>query len=117
MDWWTPQQAGMVGAILGSGIGVILGGIGGGVCGPLAGKGRARGFVIPFFYANGVIGILLVLSGLTALVTGQPYHVWYPLLLPGVIATRLVCVLLPVLRRVYHQHEGRRLAAEELRRG
>ena len=117
MEWWTPEQAGFMGAILGGGFGgVMLGGIGGGVCGTLAGKGLARGFVVNYLRTMGAIGVILLLAGIVGASIGQPYHVWYPLVLPGGLASFLVIVILKNIVVHYDKHEKRRLAAEEMRR-
>jgi hypothetical protein len=117
MDWWTPEQGGMIGAMLGAGVGVLLGGIGGGVCAPLAVRGKAKRFVFAFLGAITVMGAALLVGSVVAMAVGQPYHVWYPILLPGVLSAPLGSFMLWIMRRSYRQHDERRLAAEELRRG
>lgn len=118
MEWWTPQQAGVLGAILGGGLcGVMLGAIGGGVCGPLAGKGIAKRFVMGYLGFIGLLGLAMLGGGVVAVTLGQPYHVWYPLVLPGVLCTVLVGVMRFSLGKAYRRHDERRLAAEEIRRG
>lgn len=114
--WWSPGAAGAVGG----GLGAFVGGIGGGVGGPMAGvwarRGKHRGLVMGFFAAFAGLGYLLLLGGLTALIMGQPYHVWYCLLLPGAIAAPLFSILLPRVRTAYQEAERNKLEAEELRR-
>ena len=107
---WLP------GTILGSGVG-ILGGIYGTVLGICAPRGAARGFVFALHWGLVALGSLLAITGVVALTRGQPYGVWYPLLLSGVILTLVVGCLTPVLRLRYRQAEHRRLEAEEFRRG
>ncbi len=51
------------------------------------------------------------------MITGQPYGVWYSLLLPGLLLTALMGTMTPVIRLRYRQAEHRRLQAEEFRRG
>ena len=109
-------NAGVVGALLGSGIG-ILGGAYGASVGVLAPKGKARRFVVSFSWAFLAIGLVLLAAGVTALATGQPYAVWYTLLLPGALATVLMSIFTPLVRVLYRQAEHRRLEAEEFRRG
>lgn len=118
MEWWTPEQAGLIGGILGGGLcGILLGAIGGGVCGPLAGKGIGRRFVMSYLGLLGVIGLGLLATGLVAVAVRQPYHVWYAMVLPGLLCTVLVGVMLFAMRKAYAAHDRRRLAAEEIRRG
>ncbi len=118
MEWWTPQQAGLLGGLIGGGGGgVLIGGIGGGLCGTLAGKGLARRFVMSYITAMGVLFAGVLLVGLYALAIGQPYHVWYVLGLPGALGTFFGIGGIFMFRRRYAQHEQRTLAAEEFRRG
>lgn len=114
--WWTEQGAGIAGAIIGGGGGSIFGGIGGGIGGPLAAMGKARSFVLGFFWLAILTGAALAIAGLVALALGQPWFVWTVLLGPGALIAGLAAGLLPVIRQRYRDHERRRLAAEELRR-
>ncbi len=117
MDWWTAQQAGLVGAVIGAGLGgVMMGAIGGGVCGPLVGKGLARSFVLTYFGLLALIGLGIAAAGVYALAIGQPFHVWFWLLQPGLLVGGLAAAFVPLMGRAYRRHEVRRLAAEEFRR-
>jgi hypothetical protein len=49
--------------------------------------------------ALGVCGLALLAAGLLALAFGQPYAVWYPLVLVGVLDPVLAFSLLPAARR------------------
>jgi hypothetical protein len=49
--------------------------------------------------------------------SGQPYGVWYALLLPGVLLAVLMGTMTPIIKLRYRQAEHRRLTAEEFRRG
>ena len=64
-----------------------------------------------------IAGALSLVAGLVALASGQPYHVWYPLVLLGGIPTLVFGFLWPAMRQRYIQAEQRALAAEEIRRG
>jgi hypothetical protein len=90
-NWWTPEQAGKIGGIGGSVIGCF-----GALLGLLASKGKARTFVLTTMKIFIALGILLTIAGFAAVVSSQPYAVWYALLLPGVILT-LVFSLTPAL--------------------
>jgi hypothetical protein len=134
--WWTPVQAGWIGAmvgVLGAALGSTLG-ILGGVC---AQHGRAKGAtyaVVGVGLGIGLVGIvislvalasgqpyhvwyppLLVIS-LVALASGQPYHVWYPPLLMGAVLVPVMGGCLPVIRMRYRQAESRKLQAQEFLR-
>lgn len=117
MDWWTPEQAGMIGgyggAIFG---GVLLGAIGGGVCGPLAGTGKARSFVIGYATIMGVISAIILAAGAWSIIDGQPWHVWFPLIQMGGMGVFFGFGGRIMFGKIYRKHEQRTLAAEEFRR-
>ena len=95
----------------------MLGGIYGTTLGLLVPRARGKVFVFGLHWCFLVLGVLLLAAGITALVSGQPYGVWYALLLPGVIATAMLGIFTPLLARLwYRQAEMRRLEAEEFRR-
>jgi len=113
--WFTEQTAGMVGVAIGVGLGAGFGGIGGGLGGPLAAMGKAKGLVLGIFGLGLVIGVGLALTGLVALVMGQPWHVWFVFLLPGVTASLIFGCLLPVIRTQYARAEQRKMDAAAIR--
>ena len=113
--WWTSQQAGLIGGIAGSVVGV-LGGIAGTLAGTLAPRGKARGFVMGLFVSMLAAGIVTLAVGIVAVAIGQPYAVWYPLVLLGGIMSIVTASILPGVRMRYRQAEARRLEAAELRR-
>ena len=113
--WWTSQQAGLIGGIAGSVVGV-LGGIAGTLAGTLAPRGKARGFVMGLFVSMLAVGIVTLAVGIVAVAIGQPYAVWYPLVLLGGIMGIVTASILPSVRMRYRQAEARRLEAAELRR-
>lgn len=112
--WWTGEQAGWIGGIGGSALG-ILGGLIGVVCGVLAPRGKGRLFVLGLIGAVVIISLMILIVGLVALFSGQPYMVWYPCLLIGVLGTLIPGGLIPVIRMVYRQAEQRQLEARSLR--
>ena len=113
--WWTGQQAAWFGGVGGSAIGVlgaVLGTVGG-ICAP---RGKCKALVFSLIAFPLVVGPVLLAAGIVAIVGGQPYHVWYPLVLSGGIMTFVFGFLLPVFMARYRQADMRRLEAEELRR-
>lgn len=110
------DNPGMVGGIAGAGIGV-LGGIYGTVLGICSPKGKAKVLVFTMHWCSLLLGVLLLIGGITALVSGQPYRVWYPIILPGAILTLLMVCFTPMVFARYRQAEHRQLHAEEFRRG
>ena len=113
--WWTAYQGNLYGGYGGAAIGV-LGGCLGAAAGYLAPKGKAKTFVLGAFGMMIAVGALTLIAALFALSSGQPRHVWYPLVLIGGIVCVVVPIQLPALRTAYRQAELRRLEAEELRR-
>ncbi len=109
-------NAGLVGGLIGCGVGV-LGAVYGTAVGMLAPRGKYRPFVFAMHWAALALGGVLLVAGVTAVITGQPYGVWYSLLLPGLLLTVLMGTMTPVLKLRYRQAEHRRLEAEEFRRG
>jgi hypothetical protein len=77
--------------------------------------GKARRFVIVLTTTLIAVGGLGLIVGLIALIVGQPYAVYYPLLLGGIILTVVCGGNLPVLLRRYRQDELRKMAAMDAR--
>ena len=113
--WWTDQDAGLFGGIAGAGLG-ILGGILGTLAGIFAPRGQCKGLVYGTFALMIIVGIICLVGGLAALCFDQPYGVYYPQLLIGIISTLVPGSLFPVIRQRYREAEARRLEAEEIRR-
>jgi len=111
-QWWDEQTAGMVGGIGGAVLGCL-----GGLIGTLAGLGKAGRFVLALSKAIFLFGFVLLAGGLVALSQSQPYAVYYPLLLGGVICTVVMGGTLPALRRRYEQDELRKIASMDAARG
>ncbi len=109
-------NTGLVGGLSGAGVGV-LGAVYGTVVGVLAPRGKGRSLVMAMHRAALVLGGLFLVAGVTGVMTGQPYGVWYSLLLPGLLLTILLGTMAPLIKLRYRQAEHRRLAPEELRRG
>jgi hypothetical protein len=105
-SWWSPQQIGLIGGIGGSVIGCF-----GALLGLLASKGKARTFVLTTMKIFIALGILLTIAGFVAVVSSQPYAVWYALLLPGVILTLVFSLTLPSIQRRYDELEIRRMTS------
>ena len=100
--------------------GVVLGGMGalvGTAAGILVPRGKGKVWLPAACAAVAVLGLASLAFGLVALVTGQPYGIWYPPLLGGVLGTLLFGAGPFILRARYAQVEQRRLEAEALRRG
>jgi len=113
--WFDPIRFGVVyGGFGGSALGA-LGGILGVATGYLAPRGKGRNLILGAFTIFLIIGVLNLLIGFYALISGQPYGIWYPLVLIGVILTAVMGGLLPVVKKRYTESESRRLNAAALR--
>lgn len=104
--WWTDRAGGWIGGIGGGLIGVL-----GGTIGVLAGFGKARRFVLAMTAGLTLLGAISLIVGATAWAQGQPYAVYYPLLLGGAILVFVCGLNLPALRRRYQQMELQKMAA------
>lgn len=83
----------------------------GGLIGTLAGCGKARRFVLALTASLAVFGAVCLGAGVVALALGQPYAVYYPLLLGGLILTVVCGGTWPAVRRGYELRELQRMAA------
>ena len=109
--WFEPNRwAWLPGTLFGCTCGLF-----GALVGILAPRGKARRLVLGLgWLLFGIAAVFLVL-GLVALKAGQPYGVWYGLILPGVQGTVLLGLLMPlVVVRAYRQAESRRIQAEDI---
>ena len=113
--WFSAETANLYGGLSGAGIGVI-GGTLGAAAGMLAPKGKGRGFVLGGMMVFAIIGVVILIIGIVAVSGGQPYHVWYPMVLLGAMLAGLFGGLTPVIRKRYSEAEARRLDADALRR-
>jgi hypothetical protein len=107
-SWWSDREAGWAGAIGGSALG-LLGALVGGFCS----LGRGRFLVLGLMATVSVAGVIALGIGVFAWVRGQPYAVYYPLLLGGGVAVLVFGGLIPTARRRYAERELRRMAARD----
>jgi uncharacterized membrane protein YeaQ/YmgE (transglycosylase-associated protein family) len=98
--------------------GMLLGVVGGAVGGPLAGyfapRGKFKKQVLGFYYMILAISTILFVAGIAALVSGQPYAVWYGLGFPGLLCLIIFGVLIGVVSKRYREAEMRRSIAEDI---
>lgn len=100
------EAGGMLGAVLGTTLGCL-----GGLIGLLCGMGRLRRLVLALMWLLAGGGLVLLGLGIAALVLRQPFAIFYPLFLCGVIAVVLGFGLFPIVRRRYEEVELRRMQA------
>jgi hypothetical protein len=101
-----------VGGIVGSLLGCL-----GGVIGLLAGRGKGRAVAMGLVKGMLGLGAISLVLGVVALFRSQPYAVFYPLLLGGVLGVGLPSFLIPTLRRRYEELELRKMKARDLSGG
>jgi hypothetical protein len=106
-------NANLYGWIPGTAIGVLVG-LWGSLVGAVAPRGRFRGLVVGGSWALLLASAVLLSLGLIALVSGQPYGVWYSLSLAGAIGLPVTGVGVTLIPRVYRAAEERKLAARDL---
>jgi hypothetical protein len=108
--WWSDRDAGLIGGIGGSVLGLL-----GGLIGTLGGCGKARRFVLLLTAALTGLGVISLVIGAIALSLGQPYGVYYPLLLGGVLLPTVLGPMFFLMRWAYQQRELRKMAALDAR--
>lgn len=106
--WWTDRTGSLIGAVVGGVFGCMAG-----LMMWLASKGRARAFVVGATMLWIGIGAVLLVLGMVALSIRQPYGVWFPLLLCGVLIVGILPSRLRTLQRSYEEQEFRRMEAAD----
>jgi multidrug transporter EmrE-like cation transporter len=95
----------------------ILAGLWGCLAGMLVPYGRARSLILGGMWVILFASAVLLSLGLIALLSGQPYDVWYGLGLAGAIGLVVIGVNTPNVYRLYRTAEERKLAAHDLKDG
>lgn len=104
--WWSDRQGGMLGGVVGSAIGLL-----GAVVGWLGSTARAKNFVLGTLKGMAWLGVGALALGVSAFALGQPYAVYYLLLLVGAISAILGFTLPRSLSKRYEELELRRMQA------
>ncbi len=113
--WFEPN---MFGALFGS----VAGGVGGTLVGSLgaaagycAPRGIGRTWIMGGMMLAVLAGALCALFGVAALVSGQPFPIWFFPLLCGLVTGVVTGALVPVINLRYREAEGRKMQAEAIR--
>ncbi len=106
--WWSGRAAALIGGIGGGVFGCL-----GALLGILGGRGRARRFVLGALKALIAFGVAMLLLGLAALAFVQPYAVWYPPLLLGILCTAIPAGLYRRIRKRYGEPAASRARATD----
>ncbi len=107
--WWSDQQAGLYGGIGGSLLGCM-----GAAIGVLTSIGRARASAMFLVRGFAAIGLTCLIAGVAALINSQPYAVWYPLILAGVISTLLPLTQYRTIQKRFELMELRRMQSQDI---
>ena len=108
--WFNPNQyAWIPGTAYG-----LAAGLAAGLVVWLVPRGRARNFIVRAWFMLSAVAVALLIVGFVALAQGQPWGVWYGLLLPGAIGTLVVGANSVAIQKRYWEVEERRLAAKDL---
>ncbi|MEO2019383.1 MAG: hypothetical protein ABGZ53_34035 [Fuerstiella sp.] len=107
--WWGNRTGGLIGGILGPLLGIM-----GAIVGTLCGAGRGKTLCMSICWIAVVFGVVCLVVGIVALFQSQPYVVYYPLLLIGVIATAVMGGVLPTVRKRFAGAELSRMEAMDV---
>jgi hypothetical protein len=102
--WWGVQQGAWIGTIGGMAIGLL-----GGVIGTLCSLGKGGRLVMGLTRGLFVLGLICLAAGVIALARSQPYAVYYPLLLVGVVTAGVTGFLQSTVRRRFAEIEMRKM--------
>jgi hypothetical protein len=107
--WWGNRTGSLVGGVLGSLLGIL-----GAIVGTLSGWGRGKNVCMAICWSTIVFGIVCLIGGLVALTQSQPYVVYFPLLLIGVLSTVVMGSVLRTIRKRFEDVELRRMEAMDV---
>lgn len=108
-EWWGHSEAGLYGGFGGAFLGVFYGG----VLSQFVARGRARTFVLGCYALLLPIGLVLAVAGIVAVMSSQPYAVYYPLLLLGLGCSGASIFGMTSIPRQYAEIELRAMAARD----
>lgn len=108
--WFDPNSMAWIpGTVLGVSLGLW-----GSIVGTVARQGQGRTAVLTINWVLELISLGLLVGGLVALLSGQPYGVWYGLLLPGLIGVGLTTWLILALPKFYRLAEQRKMRTRDM---
>ncbi len=107
--WFPEQYAWVFGVAIG-----VFGGITGTLVGCLAPFGKAKKLVFAIYWFAVVASLISLIAGIIALISGQPYGIWYGLTLAGFIGSLVFGLNYFTVVNAYRQAEARKMAAQNL---
>ena len=111
-EWLSNQASGIAGGVIG-----VVSGLFGALVGCTANYCITRGkkkLLYGIFAVAILTGTVFVVFGITALICRQPYHVYFPFLLSGLIITGVFGGMLPVINKRFVYHEMQQMEAKDL---
>lgn len=106
---WGSRTASWLGGVLGPLLGIM-----GAIVGTLSGLGRGRKVAIGICWFAIALGAVCLVAGLVAVALSQPYVVYFPLVLIGVLSTVIMSSVLPSIRKKFEEVELRRMEAMDV---
>jgi uncharacterized membrane protein YqgA involved in biofilm formation len=114
--WWSENASIWFGVIGGGGGGAFCGLLGS-LIGILVPRGIGRPIIVPLTVLLAAAGVCTLALGIAAVTLGQPYHVYFPLLLTGGVVSLVMGAAVWLVIHGYRRAEARRMHAADLRRG
>jgi hypothetical protein len=107
--WFDPNMwAWLPGTALG-----VAGGIWGAMVGVMAPRGKGKGLIWGSYWLLLAASVVMVAASIVAVSGGQPYGVWYGLLLPGVLGLAVLAPLGYVAKKAYWRADEMKMRAQE----
>jgi hypothetical protein len=107
--WFSESYAWLPGTVLG-----CVAGLWGALVGTCAWRGKAKGLITGLYWLLLLGSAAMLVAGLTALIVGQPYGVWYGLGLAGLLGVLVLSFNGIAMFNAYRRAEARQLTAENL---
>ncbi|MBU1239209.1 hypothetical protein KKF84_13155 [Myxococcota bacterium] len=107
--WWSPGATSIIGALWGS-----LFGLFGVASAVLIQKGRGKRFVLLTMVAAALLGLIATIVGVIAYYKDQPYDLYFPILLVGVLSMFLAPFIFTYAKQHYTELELRKMKAQDL---
>jgi hypothetical protein len=108
---WFDARTGNMGGGIGGTLLVCFGALFGILCGVLVSRGKGKRLLYGALLIGEIVGVFFLVTGISAVLCGQPCHVWYPFILLGVLQTGLLPFAYLTIRQQYAQVELRKMQA------
>ena len=108
--WFSDSAAGLVGGVGGGLLGLF-----GAFIGIQSRRGKSRSLVLGGMRLLVVVGVIILLISAAAFLIGQPYHVWFPLGLIGLLLALVLGLNLRGVARRYSALVEQKMRASDLR--